>query len=173
MIGSAMMDAHEAADGRQTHPMERWWVQATVVAVILAAFTVVFVVVSKREVVSHWELLATCAAPGNAVIERSTPTVDTSPCSTNDVEVLPGRGWPILTFALPSSAGLSPKLTGLTSNKETRAVELHFESGDSTGASDGGYILAFVEVPPGSLPPTPFTVRDEAGSTTVNTVRAT
>ncbi len=150
---------------------ERWWAQVLVLALVVAGFAIAFVWSASRDVVANWKVLATCAAPATATIERSTPFVDTSPCSGDQVEVHSARGWPILTFVLPISAGIEPRITSLTSNKDTRTVELHFDLGDATGSTGEEFVLVFVEVPPHSLPRPPFTIRDASGSTTVELIR--
>ncbi len=40
----------------------------------------------------------------------------------------------------------------------------------SEGTQTGGHVLVFVEIPPGELPPVPFTIKDASGSTTVTSV---
>ena len=82
----------------RAHFMESWWAQAVVVVAIVAAFAVAFVWAAKRDVVANWKVLATCSAPKEATFERSTPVVDTSPCSIDQVTVNRARGWPVLAF---------------------------------------------------------------------------
>lgn len=167
------MDDDTGLDGRRRlHFMQSSWAQVVVVVTLVVAFALVVVWAAKRDVVANWKVLATCAAPAGTAIERSTPLVDVTPCSRDQVDVLGGRGWPILTFVLPATAGVAPQLTGLTSNKETRTVELHFDSSAANEPMDDDHILVFVEVPPDSLPQPPFSIRDAEGSTTVTALHA-
>jgi hypothetical protein len=149
------------------------WIQVAAVIVIVVVFGFVVVRFVKKDVVSHWEVLATCTAPRDAELSRVSATLDTSACSIAPVDVGLPRGWPIVTFALESGGNGEPHIKGLTSDQEGRIVEISYDAPlQLPRATSKERVLAFVEVPPDSLPETPFVVRDASGSTTITSLSA-
>mgnify|MGYP003609407727 CR=1 FL=1 len=149
------------------------WIQLVAVIAIVAVFGVMVVRFAKKDVVTHWEVLATCTAPRDAGLTRVSATLDTSACSSTPTDVGLPRGWPIVTFALEPGGNGEPRITGITSDQAARFVEIHYDAPSQLPrATSKERFLAFVEVPPDSLPATPFVVRDASGATTVRSVPA-
>jgi hypothetical protein len=143
------------------------WIQVVAVIVIVAVFGFVVVRFVKKDVVSHWEVLATCVAPRDADLTRVSTTLDTSACSIAPVDVGLPRGWPIVTFALEPGGNGEPRIKGITSDQEGRSVEISYDAPlQLPRATSKERVLAFVEVPLDSLPATPFVLLDAAGATT-------
>ena len=76
--------------------------------------------------------------------------------------------WQVVTFVLPAEVGSDPRITKITSNQATGDMAIEYDSPPrSKGGDTGGNTLVFVELPPGEVPPTPFTIHDADGVTTV------
>lgn len=147
---------------------DRFWFQALAVLVVLVAIAVLVTRFGRRDVVQNWQLIATCpAAPGTAPNTVST-TLDTSDCATTPSHSVSGRGWPIVPFVLPGTAGLDPSITGVHSDDKTRTLRLEYKDGGSAVTSTTtDVVLAFVEVPPSDIPPAPYTIEGASGPVTV------
>jgi len=145
---------------------DRFWFQALAVVVIVVAIGALVVRFGHGDVVQDWQLIATCpAAEGTAPSTVST-TLDTSDCATNPSHSVSGRGWPIVPFVLPATAGLEPTITIVRSDDRARTMRVEYK-GDGAIAAGAGVVLAFIEVSPGDLPPVPFTIEGASGPVTV------
>ena len=144
------------------------WIRIAVVVALVVALVVVIARYVKKDVVTHWKVLASCATAADVGANRVSTTLDTSACSRQTVEPAAARGWPIVTFVLPAQAGIDPTITGVRSDDKTRAVTILYNgSSESADTGAAGQVLVFVEVPPDSLPRIPFVIIDGAGTTTV------
>ena len=139
-----------------------------IVIVVLGLVVVGFV---KRDVVTQWEVLASCTSATDIGPVRVSSTLDTSACLAQPDDPGHTRGWPIVTFVLPPEVGPDPDVSGITSDGATGTMSIAYEGAPrSEGTQTGGHVLVFVEIPPGELPPVPFTINDGVGSTTVTAV---
>lgn len=102
-----------------------------------------------------------------------TTTLDTADCATTPSHSTSGRGWPIVPFVLPASAGLDPSITTVRSDQKTRIMRLEYkEQGTASSSTTAGVVLAFVEVPPNDIPTAPFTIQGASGPVTVTSAPA-
>jgi len=123
----------------------------------------------RQDVVNGWRLLASCTASADARPQTVSTTLTTAACAAAPTRRDVGRGWPVVAFVLPSSAGTQPSIRAVRSDAGSRTMWLEYDvRGDGRAGSD--VVLAFVEVPPTELPPLPFTVRGATGLVTVATV---
>lgn len=137
-----------------------------VVVVLLVAGIARFM---RQDVVTGWRMLASCTAAQDVHIQTVTTSLTTDACTGTPTRRDVGRGWPVVAFALPSSAGTKPTIRAVRSDAGSRTMWLEYDvRGDGRAGSD--VVLAFVEVPPTQLPPLPFTVRGATGLVTVATV---
>lgn len=165
--------ATEPAAGRAATPLrERFWFQAVVVVLALAAFAVVATRLVHRDVVSGWNVLATCpaAAQASSTLITVSTAPDTSQCAVPPTSTAHGRGWPVVPVVLPAAAGLDPSITKVSSDTRTRTVHVEYAVPSTAAGSTGGTVVAFVEVPPTALPDVPFTVEGANGPVTVSSV---
>jgi len=74
---------------------------------------------------------------------------------------------------LPADVGLDPSITTVHSDKANGRMWLDYVApAPGDGRNSGQTLLAFVEVPSGSLPDVPFTVDGATGPVTVTAVPA-
>jgi hypothetical protein len=147
------------------------WIQVVAVVAVVVVFGFVVVRFVKKDAVSHWEVVAACATSTAVPAARVSTSVDTSICTGPPPEVGQLRGWPIVTFVLPVGAGLDPRITRVTADDKSRTVTIGYDTAStSADVSPGERVLVFIEVPPDSLPATPFDLTDAAGTTTVESV---
>jgi hypothetical protein len=148
---------------------DRLWFQ---VLAVLALALVIGLVIAWRghhDVVADWRVLGTCtAAPGTAPDTVST-TLDMSACAAPG-RSLSSRGWPIVAFVLDGSAGLDPRITAVLSDPAARTMRVEYDAATSATGAGGDVVLAYIEVPPESLPSTPFTIEGASGPVTVHSV---
>ena len=149
---------------------DRFWVQALVVVAIVAGIALVATRVGHREVVQNWLVLASCPADAGTKPATVSTTLDTSDCATTPSHSVSGRGWPIVPFVLPASAGLDPAITKVLSNSQTRVLSVEHGSGTDIGVDTAtGVVLVFIEVPPSDIPAVPYTIQGASGPVTVTT----
>ncbi|HET7902668.1 MAG TPA: hypothetical protein VFL59_15905 [Candidatus Nanopelagicales bacterium] len=139
----------------RTDVRDRPWFTALVVGALIVGFGVLVVRVVHRDVVQGWTLLATCSAPAGAVPAAVSTSLDASVCDTDPRTSGDARGWPVVAAVLPGSAGDAPAVTRVRTDSSGRTVTLEYRAG---GAPVEGEVVAFVELPPGDVPPTPVTV---------------
>lgn len=169
---NAKTTASSGAAGASTEAgiRDRFWFQALVVVVILGVVGLLVVRFGHRDVVQNWQLLATCPADAGTAPNTVTTTLDTSDCATTPSHSVSGRGWPIVPFVLPASAGLDPSITAVRSDDRTRTLRVDYTSEDAFPDDiAAGVVIAFVEVPPGDIPPAPYTIQGASGPVTVTT----
>ena len=150
---------------------ERFWFQGVVVVVALAAFALLATRFVHRDVVSGWQVVATCPAGPAATSGVVRTTLDTSACATPPTDPGTGRGWPIVPVVLPAAAGLDPAITTVSSDTRTRTFRVDYAAPSASVPNAGGTVIVFVEVPPAALPATPFTVQGASGPVTVTSVQ--
>lgn len=147
---------------------DRFWFQALAVVAILGVIGLLVVRLGHRDVVQNWQLLATCPADSGTAPNTVTTTLDTSDCGTTPSHSVSGRGWPIVPFVLPASAGLDPAITTVRSDQKTRTLRVEYKDAVSTSTSTtAGVVLAYIEVPPNDIPTAPFTIEGASGPVTV------
>ena len=147
------------------------WIRIVVVVAVVVALVLVVARFVKKDVVTNWEVLASCSIVTDVGLVRVSATLDMSACLTEPIDPGIPRDWPIVTFVLPPEVGADPTITGITSDDTKRTMSIAYDGAPrSEGTQTGGHVLVFVEVPPGEVPPAPFTVLDAAGSTTVTAV---
>ena len=142
-----------------------------VVLIVVVGFAVIRFV--KEDVVTHWEVLASCSSTTDiGPVRVSATSLDTSACLTQPAETGRARGWPIVTFVLPPEVGSDPDVNGITSNGTTRDDVDHLPRRfPFRGHSDRRARAGLRRDPArGELPPVPFTIKDASGSTTVTSV---
>lgn len=123
----------------------------------------------RQDVVSSWRLLASCTASADTRVQAVSTSLSTRACSSPVARTDVARGWPVVTFVLPSSAGARPTIRAVRSDSGARSMWVEYDvRGD--GRAGAEVVLAFVEVPPNELPPLPFTVRGATGLLTVETI---
>jgi hypothetical protein len=153
-----------AADGVR----DRFWFQAFAVLVIVGAIGLLVVRFGHRDVVQNWQLIATCPAEAGTAPNTVTTTLDTSDCATTPSRSVSGRGWPIVPFVLPATAGLDPSITAVHSDDNTRTLRVEYkDEGSMSSTTAAGVVLAFVEVPPSDIPPAPYVIEGASGPVTV------
>ena len=149
------------------------WFRIAIVAAVVILGAVVVTRFLKHDVVSNWKMLATCPAASDASAVPVSTTLDTQSCSSAPLDPHDGRGWPIVAFVLPADVGLDPSITTVHSDKANGRMWLDYVApAPGDGRNSGQTLLAFVEVPSGSLPDVPFTVDGATGPVTVTAVPA-
>lgn len=157
-----------ARTGATVGVRDRFWFQALAVLVVVAAVGVLVVRFGHRDVVQHWQLIATCPADAGTAPNTVSTTLDTSDCATTPSHSVSGRGWPIVPFVLPATAGLDPAITAVHSDDKSRTLWVEYkDEGVASTTTAAGVVLAFVEVPPGDIPPAPYVIEGAAGPVTV------
>ena len=147
------------------------WIRIVLIVAVVVALVLVVARFAKKDVVTNWEVLASCSTVTDVGADRVSLTLDMSACLTEPTDPGIPRGWPIVTFVLPPELGPEPTITGIRSDGTQRTMSIAYDGAPrSEGTQTGGHVLVFVEVPPGEVPPAPFTVLDAAGSTTVTAV---
>lgn len=150
---------------------ERFWFQAVVVVVALAAFALIASKLVHRDVVTGWQVVATCSAGTVPSAVTVTTGLDPSSCAAPATARAPLRGWPVVPVVLPASAGLDPDITAVSSDTRARTFHIDYAAAPFTSTTAGGAVIVFVEVPPTSLPAAPFTVAGAGGPVTVTSVQ--
>lgn len=146
-------------------------IRILLLVIVIVALGLVVVRFVKKDVVSQWDVLASCSSATGIGPGRVSSALDTSACLIQPADPGHTRGWPIVTFVLPPEVGPDPRITGITSDGTTRTMSITYVGAPrSEGTQTGGPVLVFVEIPPGDVPPVPFTIKDAAGSTTVTSV---
>ena len=164
-------EASSTAPGPGVRRPGRFRVALALLLVLLLGLVVVRFL--RHDVVTSWKLLATCPSTADALRDAGVEHADTVACTTPPTGSLPGRGWPIVAFALPADVGLDPSINAVHSDRPGGVMWVDYDAappGDGKGRGDT--VLAFIEVPPAALPDVPFTVRGAAGPVTVSTVPA-
>jgi hypothetical protein len=149
---------------------ERFWFQALAVVVLLAAFGLILLRVSHRDVVQDWAVLASCPAPAGTAPATVSTTLDTSACATTPSHSVSGRGWPIVPFVVSDAGGVDPTITAVHSDKAARTMSVDYDAPTAATAPGHGVVLVFVEVPFESLPATPFTIDGASGPVSVSSL---
>jgi hypothetical protein len=147
---------------------DRFWFQALVVVAIVAGIALIASRSSHRDVVQNWLVIAACPAEAGTAPNTVSTTLDTSDCATTPSHSVSGRGWPIVPFVLPASAGLDPAITNVHSDSKTRVLSVEYGS-DAATDSGTGVVIVFVEVPPSDIPEVPYTIKGASGAVTVTT----
>lgn len=150
----AVVTGSTPATGRRDLRDRGWFPVVAVLGIVVVLGLVVARVV-RHDVVTGWQVLATCAAPAGAVVPSVSASLDTSACTTAPDDPDAGRGWPVVAAVLPASAGEQPDITRVRADKSAHTVVLDYRP---SGATSSTARIVFVEVPPGSLPDTPVTV---------------
>lgn len=149
---------------------DRFWFQALVVVAIVAGIGLIATRSVHRDVVQNWQVLASCPAEAGTKPATVSTTLDTSDCATTPSHSVSGRGWPIVPFVLPASAGLDPAITKVLSDSKTRVLSVEYGTGTDTSPDTAtGVVLVFIEVPPSDIPDVPYTIKGASGPVTVTT----
>ena len=144
------------------------WIRIVALIALIAAFGFIVVRFVKKDVVTIWTRLASCQTVTDIGANRVSATLDTTSCLVPPSSQDTNTGWQVVTFVLPAEVGSDPRITKITSNQATRDMAIEYDSPPrSKGGDTGGNTLVFVELPPGEVPPTPFTIHDADGVTTV------
>jgi len=147
------------------------WFQVVMLVVLIGGFVLLVGHFLRHDVVTNWKLLATCPSTADATPVPVATTVNTQSCTSDPLDPIDGRGWPIVAFVLPTDVGLTPSITTVHSDKSSHRMLLDYTAaapGDGRNSSET--VLAFIEVPSDALPDVPFTVQGATGSITVTTV---
>lgn len=144
------------------------WIRIVALIALIAAFGFIVVRFVKKDVVTNWTRLASCQTVTDIGANRVSATLDTTSCLVPPSSQDTNTGWQVVTFVLPAEVGSEPRITKITSNQATGDMAIEYDSPPrSKGGDTGGNTLVFVELPPGEIPPTPFTIHDADGVTTV------
>jgi hypothetical protein len=153
-VSMAVVTGSRPTTGRRDLRDRDWFPLVAALGIVVVLCLVVTRVV-RHDVVTGWQVLATCAAPADAVVPSVSASLDTSECSAAPADADQGRGWPVVAALLPASAGEQPDITRVRADKTAHTVVLDYRP---SGATSSTARIVFVEVPPGSLPDTPVTV---------------
>jgi hypothetical protein len=152
---------------------DRFWFQALAVVAIVGVLVLVVARFAHHDVVQNWEVLATCPAETGTAPATVSTSLDTSDCATTPSHSVSGRGWPIVPFVLPASAGLDPTITKVLSDPKARTLRVEYGSeADASSVTSDGVVLVFIEIPAANLPDVPYTIEGASGPVTVTTSTA-
>ena len=116
---------HEATPAPGDAQPGRIRILLLVIVIVAVGFVVVRFV--KKDVVTQWEVLASCSSATDIGPARVSSTLDTSACLAQPDDPGHTRGWPIVTFVLPPEVGPDPDISGITSDGTTRTMSITYE----------------------------------------------
>lgn len=154
----------------------RVWPRVVVGAMLVLGFVVVYTHFHDSRRLLDTRVLATCSGTPAATGSPVSADLDTSWC-TGPVDsrvAARGEGWSVVTFVLPDSLGLDPRVGAVYVDQGARTVTLDYDvpvdesRRDAAGTATS--TLVFVEVETDKLPEVPFTVDGDTGPVTVTAV---
>jgi hypothetical protein len=152
---------------------DRFWFQALAVVVIVGVLALVAIRLVHHDVVEDWLVLASCPAATGTAPATVSSSLDTSDCATAPTHSVSGRGWPIVPFVLPASAGLDPTITKVLSDPKVRTLSVEYDSqANATAGTGDGVVLVFIEIPAESVPGVTYTIEGASGPVTVTSATA-
>lgn len=165
-----MVDVDDSPDApRDDGTGQAGWIRIAVAALLVVVFGVVVVRFLSHDVVSNWQLLATCPSTVQAAPPPVATTVITDSCSAVPTEPIEGRGWPVVAFVLPVG---TTDINSVHADPTAREMWVEYDLPEGAGRATDQVVIAFVEVPTAALPPVPFDVRGATGLVEVDAVPA-
>lgn len=140
--------------------LDKPWVRGLIGLVLLVLFVAALARFMRQDVVSSWSVLATCPSTTSAEPTPVSTRVVADSCAIAPIDPATGRGWPVVAFVLPVGAG---EITSVHADADARTMWVDYQLPAEAARATDQVVIAFVEVPPGSLPPVPFAVRGATG----------